>query len=116
MKNITNVIRITILLILALALTGCDGTANAQGATDYGKLCQIYADIVQQPIDLSMKEMKIIERVQKEFPDFFAKDFVHISKADPDRRYQFIKEVAEEEIKKAWDCDVMRSYYANLFK
>ena len=116
MQNITNVIRITTLLILAFAVTACDRSANAQGATDYDKLCQIYGDIVQQPMDLSMKEMKITEQVLKEFPSFFEKNFVHISKADPDQRYQFIKQLAEEETDKTWDCEVMRSYYANEFK
>jgi len=84
-------------------------------ATDYDKLCKIYEDIVPQPIDLSTKEMKIVERVQAELPNFFNTNFVHIEKARADKRYPFIKQLAEEETKKKWDCEVMRSYYANEF-
>ena len=89
---------------------------TSQSATDYDKLCQIFKDVVQEPIDLRMKEVKILERVQKELPDFFNANFVHITKAKPDMRYQFIKQLAEQETKKPWDCETIKSYYANEFK
>jgi hypothetical protein len=94
----------------------CNDSPTSQSATDYDKLCQIYKDVAHEPIDLRMKEVKILERVQKELPDFFNANFVHITKAKPDKRYQFIKQLAEQETKKSWNCETIKSYYANEFK
>jgi hypothetical protein len=94
----------------------CNGSSKTEEITDYDKLCQIYKDVVQQPIDLSVKEMKITERVQKELPRFFKTNFVNIIKADAGQRYQFIKQLAEAETKNKWECEAIQSYYANEFK
>ncbi|KPJ94066.1 MAG: hypothetical protein AMJ53_06010 [Gammaproteobacteria bacterium SG8_11] len=104
------------LLIIFFFAVACNGSAESGGNSDYDKLCQIYKDITQQPIDLSEKEMKITERVQKELPQFFEANFVNIVKADAGQRYQFIKQLAEAETKNKWDCEAMRSYYAKAFQ
>lgn len=106
---------LTILLLSFLLFSVSCKSSTQTEVTDYNKLCKIYEEIVPQSIDLSTKEMKIVERVQKELPTFFNANFVHIETADANKRYQFIKQLAEEETKKKWDCEVMRSYYANEF-
>lgn len=110
--NIIHVVFFTCLLFVV----SCNGSPASQSHTDYDKLCQIYEGVVKQPIEVRMKEVKLLERVQKELPDFFNDNFVHITKAKPSMRYQFIKQLAEEETKGKWDCEVMRSYYNDAFK
>jgi hypothetical protein len=108
--------RAVFFLGLFLFAVACNGSPKTEEITDYDKLCQIYKDVVQQPIDLSVKEMKITESVQKELPGFFNANFVNIIKADAGQRYKFIKQLAEAETKSKWECEVMQSYYANEFK
>jgi len=114
MITIQNIImRVLFLSTLSFLMISCQDT-NHNPAT-YNKLCQIYKEVVSQPVDLGIKEAKIVERVQKEFPNFFNDNFYYISTADPDRRYALIKRLAEEVSKNEWKCEIMKSYYENEF-
>ncbi|HEY9052683.1 MAG TPA: hypothetical protein VIQ03_14120 [Gammaproteobacteria bacterium] len=91
-------------------------TENNTSAIDYNKLCHIYEEIIIQKIDLGSKEMEITNAVQNNFPAFFNSTYSQILWADPDKRYSFIKQLAEGHYKKPWSCDKMKSYYENEFK
>lgn len=101
-------------LVLAYTCLLFFAACSAQ-TPDYTKLCNIYAGIVNQPIDLSSKEGKIMEEVQKIFPKFTGSHFVHIAQADPEQRYPFIKQIIESETNETWDCEIIRNYYATQF-
>lgn len=106
-----NLTRILFFLGCFIFSVACTGATQ----TDYTKLCQIYARIVPQPLELYIKEGKIAERIQLEMPKFFKDNFVNIMLADADQRYQFIRQLAETETKTKWGCDIIRLYYANDF-
>jgi len=114
-KPVTNLAKMLLLTGLLLFLVSCDASQTANGTSKYDALCQIYEDVLKNKSELRDKEMKIAENVQKELPKFFEANFVHIIKADPEKRYQFIKQIVEEETEKAWECKVIQSYYANEF-
>ena len=96
-------------------VVACNNSNEARDNSTFNHLCQIYENIVKQPIALNMKEMKITESVQKELPDFFEKSFSRLVSADPDFRYKFIKRLADEKTDNTWECDSMRHYYENEF-
>lgn len=93
----------------------CNSNTGSLENSTFDHLCRIYEDIVLQPIDLNMKEMKITERIQKELPVFFEKNYAQLVSSDPDFRYKFIKRMADIKTKNTWKCESMRSYYANEF-
>ena len=93
----------------------CNRNAETQKSATFDSLCRIYEDIVQQLIELSMKEKRITERIKKELPRFYEQTYAHLVSADPDFRYKFIKSLADKETKNTWQCESMRSYYANEF-
>jgi len=99
---------------LSIVISCTNNTGPLENST-FDRLCQIYEDVVQQPIDLNMKEMKITERIQKELPAFFEKSYAQLVSSDPDFRYNFIKRMADMKTKNTWECESMRAYYANEF-
>lgn len=59
--------------------------------------------------------MKLTEKVEKELPDFMDPYFNYIESINSDKRYPFIKKLAEEKTLNPWDCTVMKDYYATEF-
>lgn len=83
--------------------------------TDYETLCGIYKDIISKPVDLTSKEMELTESVQSKLPQLFNQLFIHIIKANADRRYQLIKQYAKQQSKVNWECDIAHNYYSSEF-
>jgi len=101
-------------LMLIVTLTAaCNGSVKTN--TNFDKLCELYKDIVPQQVDLTTKEIQLIQRVEKEFPRFYKDNFQYIVSANHDQRYDFINQISLEETKKPWNCEIARTYYATEF-
>ncbi|MGD8785760.1 MAG: hypothetical protein PVG75_15045 [Thioalkalispiraceae bacterium] len=94
------------LIIFLFLITACSSQTGP-----YYKLCDIYAEIIDQPVSLTIKEGRIAEAVQKEFPDFFEQNFIYIMQVDKKERYTALKSSIEQSTKKSWDCEIIQLYY-----
>ena len=92
-------------------LTSCDISATS----DYDRLCSIYSGIVMQSVVDGQKEYLLAEEIENQLPEFFNKNYVHIVKAARVKRYPFIKQLAEAETKKNWECALIRDYYMGKY-
>ena len=99
-----------IILGVIFLLISCNSSA-----TVYDKLCKIYEEIVTKDIALTEKEEELIDRIHKGLRQFFDDNYYHITLAEPYHRYELIKQLAEMETEKPWDCGAMKSYYKNEF-
>lgn len=115
LKYIKFILIIPIMIGLFISVTSC-GNHDGEAAAEYDHLCRIYDDVTKQPIDLDSKEVMLAKKIQQELPIFFTKNYVYIQQADPDKRYQLVKRLAEGESKRTWDCAVMKKYYETAFK
>ena len=95
---------------VVILLISCNSSA-----TVYDKLCKIYEEIVTKDITLIEKEDELIDKIHRDLRQFFDDNYYHITLAKPHHRYQLIKQLAEMETEKPWDCEVMKSYYENQF-
>lgn len=100
-----------ILISVFVTLVACDNLIAEQETDKYKNLCEIYKGIVQQPIDESMKEMKISEAIQKQLPAFYKNNYAQISTADFDRRYSLLKKIAKIDGSDSWECNEIKTYY-----
>jgi hypothetical protein len=97
-------------------MAACSQSTPEQKAnSDYDKLCKIFEDIAPKPLSPAVKGMDLAERIEKELPKFYQRDYQNIILLDRNQAYQTIKEIAESETKKPWDCQVMRDYYSGKY-
>lgn len=102
-------------LFLSLLYCSSISAEKLTSSVNYDELCKIYSDITSKDLDLSIKEMKITDRIQSEFPDYFQSTFTHIMRARADQRYPFIKQMAEQQLNIDWSCEPMYRYYKEDF-
>ena len=88
---------------------------NNPNKIDYDRLCSIYEVTVYKNIELRDREVELASSIESNFPEFFKSSYVHIMKADPVKRYGFIKQLAVLNFKKEWSCNAMKLYYENEF-
>ena len=112
--KITYSASIFLLLSFCAFISSCDKKVKID-SSDYEKLCNIYQEVVPQTISLTEKETKIADQVMVELPEFYQLNFIYIQQADPDKRYQFFKRLAENATKKSWTCETMKNFYAKEF-
>ncbi len=99
-------------VILILGVVNCSNKAT-QGVPDFDEICQIYKNIVNQPISDDKKYIMIVEQINKEFLVFFNKDFINVLQSDPEQRYLLLKQVSERDGIGAWKCKAIYFYYKN---
>jgi len=105
--ELNKIIIIKSIFAFLFLLTSCDISATS----DYDRLCNIYSGIVMQSVVAGQKEYLLAEEIENQLPEFFNKNYVHIVKAARVKRYPFIKQLAEDETKKNWECALIRDYY-----
>ena len=106
--------RITIIqsiFVFLLLLTSCGTSATA----DYDRLCDIYTAIVKQSVEYGQKEYLLAEEIENQLPDFFNKNYVHIVESARVKRYAFIKQLAEVQTNKSWECGIIKEYYSGKY-
>ena len=92
-----------------------ESNTNTHNESDYIELCNIYKSIVNKPLDLISKEMKLTENVQNKLPNLFNNLYVYVLNTDADSRYEFIQKFAKLRDKHNWECEIARSYYSTQF-
>ena len=114
--NYTNIIYATafIFTIFSSSLFAEDNN-NTHKDSDYIELCNIYKNIVNKPIDLTSKEMKLTEDVQKRLPELFNNLYVYVLNTNADSRYEFIRKFAKLRDQHTWECEIARKYYSTEF-
>jgi hypothetical protein len=114
MKN-NYVIKIIFVFSLLVSIVSC-GTKNEAAASNFDSLCIIYKEIATKKTNLDNKVGELAERVNEKMPDFYKNYFLHVQQMDANKRYAFIKHLAEKAKGSAWDCAIMKSFYENNFK
>lgn len=109
--QLNRIIIIKSIFAVVFLLTSCDISANS----DYDNLCNIYIGIVMQSVEVGQKEHLLAEEIENKLPEFFNKNYVHIVKAARVKKYKFIKQLAEAETEKNWECTLMRDYYSGKY-
>ncbi len=109
--QLNRIIIIKLIFAVIFLLTSCDISATS----DYDHLCNIYTGIVMQPVVDGQKEYLLAEEIENQLPGFFNNNYVHIVKAARVKRYTFIKQLAEAETEKNWECDLIRDYYSGIY-
>ena len=104
-------LKLLVLTCMVLLCMACEKMSANQGQTDYDKLCTIYEEIVQQSIEAEAKEIKLVVEIEKQLPVFFKQHYVHLINTARNRTYGLIKQVAESNNVKDWECPVMKTYY-----
>jgi len=116
MNKITHIylLRIIIINILFTSCLYADTTKVLN--IDYIRLCNIYDEVVNQPVDLTTKEMHLTEDVYNKLPHLFNHLFKHVIRSNADKRYDLIKQYAKQQNNYIWKCESARLYYINDFK
>lgn len=111
----TNIFRAMALICTLFSSSLFADNASKFIETDYQKLCDIYKNIVDQPLDLTSKEMNLTDNVKNKLPKLFNDLFIHIIRTNADSRYQLIKQYAKQQNDIIWECEIARLYYTNEF-
>lgn len=118
MKMLKHKNKLFLLLFMTIFFTASITAEEKNNFTrvDYGKLCDIYNNVVVKSVSLSLKEMSLTEEVQNKLPELFNSLFIHIIKANANNRYKLIKDYAFQQNNVIWKCESALIYYGENFK
>jgi len=94
---------------------------------DYNKLCDFYKEITNKynnkpvaistrEVDIRTREGELIDTIDSKLPDLLNELYVHAMLANPEERYNLIKEYAKQINNITWECKAAKLFYINTYK
>jgi hypothetical protein len=103
------VIGFLLLLVVTISLAYAGGEVN-----DFDKICQVYTNAYQQEsfktLSASERANYINQKIKEAVQPGDALDTLQvIAQADPNEKYNLLKQAAEISIGKKWDCPAIKN-------